>query len=218
MTTPGTVEKTTGSGEGIRLLIIDDHLVVREGLEAMLSTAPAIGRIATTGDVREALEVCAGFAPDVVLLDVRMPGKDGYHVLDEIRIRWPEIKVLMFSSSATSAEVHLARQHGAAGYLPKSVCRETLLAAISRVASGRSHFQSELPPADCPAVKLSPRELDVLRHLGRGLGNEELGRALGVSGETIKSHLKSIFQKLGVSGRSEAVARGYELGLLDIGR
>lgn len=201
----------------IRLLIIDDHLVVREGLEAMLSSAPAIGCIATTGDAREALDLCGSFAPDVVLLDVRMPGKDGYHVLDEIQSRWPEIRVVMFSSSATSAEVQLARQHGASGYLSKSAGRETLLDAISRVAAGRTHFQSDMPPPESVTVKLSARELDVLRHLGRGLGNEELGRALGVSGETIKSHLKSIFQKLGVSGRSEAVARSYELGLLNIG-
>lgn len=217
MIPPDRTFENAASGVGIRLLIIDDHLVVREGLEAMLSSAPAIGSIATTGDAREALGMCGSFSPDVVLLDVRMPGKDGYHVLDEIGSRWPEIRVLMFSSSATSAEVHLARQHGASGYLSKSACRDTLLAAISRVAAGRTHFQPEMPDPESAMVKLSPRELDVLRHLGRGLGNEELGRALGVSGETIKSHLKSIFQKLGVSGRSEAVARGYELGLLNIG-
>ncbi|MCP5537434.1 MAG: response regulator transcription factor [Akkermansiaceae bacterium] len=201
------------SEAGIRLLIIDDHLVVREGLEAMLATAPAIGRIATSGTALEALELCGSFAPDVVLLDVRMPGNDGYHVLDEIHCRWPEMRVLMFSSSATSAEVHLARQRGASGYLSKSMDRNTILAAIEKVSVGGTLFQSDATGS--VEVNLSPRELDVLRHLGRGLGNEELGLALGVSAETIKSHLKSIFQKLGVSVRAEAVSRGYELGLLN---
>ncbi|MEJ6572601.1 MAG: response regulator transcription factor [Akkermansiaceae bacterium] len=206
--------ENTGSEDGIRLLIIDDHLVVREGLDAMLSTAPTISKIATSGTALDALEVCGSFAPDVVLLDVRMPGNDGYHVLDEIHRRWPEMRVLMFSSSATPAEVHLARQHGASGYLSKSVDRNTLLLAIVQVSAGSTCFQSD--PAGAVEVNLSPRELDVLRHLGRGLGNEELGLALGVGGETIKSHLKSIFQKLGVSGRAEAVSRGYELGLLNV--
>lgn len=204
------------SESGIRLLIIDDHMVVLEGLLAMLSTAPMMAEIAITGNALEALKLCGSFAPDVVLLDVRMPGNDGYHVLKEVHRQWPEIRVLMFSASATKAEVHLARQHGASGYLSKSAGRNTLLAAISQVASGRTHFESDSASVESGSVNLSPRELDVLRHLGRGLGNEELGRALGIGGETIKSHLKSIYQKIGVSSRTEAVARGYELGLLNV--
>ncbi len=219
MNSPKPHFEAARSDGGIRLLIIDDHLVVREGLDAMLSTDPAIERIATSGTALEALEVCGSFAPDVVLLDVRMPGNDGYHVLDEIHRRWPEMRVLMFSSSATTAEIHLARQHGASGYLSKSVDRNTLLGAIVRVSAGGTQFKSDptgADPTEADVVNLSPRELDVLRHLCRGLGNEELGLALGVSGETVKSHLKSVFQKLDVSGRAEAVSRGYELGLLNI--
>ena len=127
------------------------------------------------------------------------------------------IRVLMFSSSATSAEVALARQHGASGYLEKSVDRATLLAAITKVAAGGSCFRSTSNPHHSNP-DLSPRELEVLSHLGRGLGNDELGLALGVSGQTIKSHLKAIFQKLGASCRAEAVSRGYELGLLNASR
>jgi DNA-binding NarL/FixJ family response regulator len=198
----------------IRLLIVDDHAVVREGLEAMLSMAPEISRIATAGDCAEALAVCGTFHPDVVLLDLRLPGSDGFQVLDEIRRHSQRIRVLMLSSSATAAEVALARQRGASGYLEKSVDRATLLAAIGRVAAGGSCFFRPAADRDRITPDLSPRELEVLSHLGRGLGNEDLGLALGVSGETIKSHLKAIFQKLGVSCRAEAVSRGYELGLL----
>ena len=219
-------------------MIIDDHLVVREGLDAMLASAPVIVSLATAGNAKEALEVCESFAPNVVLLDVRMPGSDGYHVLDQIHRRWPAIRVIMFSSSATTAEIQLARQRGASGYLSKSAGRDALLAAILEVASGSTHFISGSGSAasgsvgsgavgmgstgsgsvnaGSAAINLSPRELEVLLHLGRGLSNDELGRAIGISGETIKSHLKSIFQKLGVSGRSEAVARGYDLGILNI--
>lgn len=197
----------------IRLLIVDDHAVVREGLEAMLSTAPEISRIATAAGFTDALEACETFRPDVVLLDLRLPGTDGFQVLDEIRRRWQAIRVLMLSSSATAAEVSLARQRRASGYLEKSVDRATLLAAIGRVAAGGSFFRCAADPGHV-LPDLSPRELEVLSHLGRGLGNDDLGLALGVSGETIKSHLKAIFQKLGASGRAEAVSRGYELGLL----
>ncbi len=208
-------EHDGGSSEaGYRLLIIDDHGVVREGLEAMLSTSPTVGRIATAGTVREALELCESFSPEVVLLDVRMPECDGFQVLETIRERWSGMRVLMFSSSATAAEVQLARQNGAAGYLGKSVDRETLLAAMERVASGGTAFKSDVFDGETLGVALSGRELSVLRHLGRGLNNEELGKALGVSRETVKSHLKSVFHKLGVSNRAEAVARSYELGLL----
>lgn len=197
----------------IRLLIVDDHAVVREGLEAMLSMAPEIRRIATAAGFTDALAACEELQPDVVLLDLRLPGSDGFQVLGEIRRRWQAIRVLMLSSSATAAEVSLARQRGASGYLEKSVDRATLLAAIVRVAAGGSCFRSAADPGRS-FPDLSPRELEVLSHLGRGLGNDDLGIALGVSGETIKSHLKAIFQKLGASGRAEAVSRGYELGLL----
>jgi DNA-binding NarL/FixJ family response regulator len=179
----------------------------------MLSPAPAITEIATAACAADAIKACESFGPDVVLLDVRMPGGDGFQALDEIRANWPEIHVIMLSSSATAPEVNLARLHGAAGYVGKSVDRSTLLDVIHRVAAGGTCFQPDEQSAIGSAV-LSPRELEVLRHLGSGHGNEDLGRALGVSGETIKSHLKSIFQKLDVSGRAEAVARGYELGLL----
>lgn len=179
----------------------------------MLSMAPEISHIATATDGNEALTACETFHPDVVLLDLRLPGSDGFQVLDEIRRHSHEIRVLMLSSSATAAEVALTRQHGASGYLEKSVDRATLLAAIGKVACGGSCFPY-MQAFSHSNPDLTPRELEVLSHLGRGLGNDELGLALGVSGETIKSHLKAIFQKLGVSGRAEAVSRGYELGLL----
>nr|MBA3938374.1 response regulator transcription factor [Planctomycetota bacterium] len=147
-----------------------------------------------------------------VLLDLRMPGGDGFAALERILPRWPALRILVLSASATVAEVALARRHGAAGYLSKSADRATLLRAIHAVAAGGACFPPE--PDRGTDAGLSARELEVLHHLGRGLSNDDLGRALGVSGETIKSHLKAVFSKLGVAGRAEAVARAYDLGLL----
>ena len=207
-------DKRVDEPQKIRLLIVDDHAVVREGLEAMLSSDAGISAIATAADGAAAVQTCATFQPHVILLDLRMPGGDGLTALDRILPRWPTTRVLMLSASATAAEVDLARRNGAAGYLSKSADRATLLGAIRTVSAGGTCFTGEPASAPAKAPTLSGRELEVLRHLGQGLSNDDLGRVLGVSGETIKSHLKAIFQKLGVNGRTEAVSRAYELGLL----
>ena len=198
----------------LRLLIVDDHAVVREGLQAMLASDPGIAAIATAAGVDEAVARVAECQPLVMLLDLRMPGGDGFAALARLLPRWPALRILVLSASATVAEVALARRHGAAGYLSKSADRATLLRAIHAVAGGGTCFPPEPEPSAGADVGLSARELEVLHHLGRGLSNDDLGRALGVSGETIKSHLKAVFTKLGVAGRAEAVARAYDLGLL----
>ncbi len=204
--------------KSLRLLIIDDHAVVREGLEAMLSVDPSFERVATAASTEEALPLCGNFGPHVILLDLRMPGSDGFNALEIIHERWPEIRVLVLSASATAAEVKLARRTGAVGYLSKSADRATLIQGIRTVAAGGVFFPQETtPPASvCPA--LSARELEVLRHLGRGLSNQELGSVLGISPETVKSHIKAIFHKLGAADRAEAIARAYEFGLLSAER
>jgi DNA-binding NarL/FixJ family response regulator len=202
----------------LRLLIIDDHAVVREGLEAMLGVDPCFEAIATAGSTEEALPCCADFRPHVILLDLRMPGSDGFNALEIIRLRWPDIRVIILSASATAAEVKLARRNGAAGYLGKSSDRATLLKAIRTAAAGGDFFPVEPAPAPSDGPALSARELEVLRHLGRGLSSQDLGRVLGISGETVKSHIKAIFHKLEVADRAEAVARAYDLGLLGADR
>jgi DNA-binding NarL/FixJ family response regulator len=143
----------------LRLLIIDDHAVVREGLEAMLGAVPGFERIATAASTEEALPVCESLRPHVVLLDLRMPGSDGFNALEIIRQRWPEIHVLILSASATVAEVQLARRNGAAGYLSKSADRATLMEAIRTVAAGGLVFSQETAPTGASPVSLSAREL-----------------------------------------------------------
>lgn len=204
--------------KSLRLLIIDDHAVVREGLEAMLGAVSGFERIATAASTEEALPICESLRPSVVLLDLRMPGSDGFNALEIIHQRWPEIRVLILSASATVAEVQLARRNGAAGYLSKSADRATLMEAIRAVAAGGLVFSPETAATSSSSVTLSARELEVLRHLGRGLSNQQLGQALGISSETVKSHVKAIFHKLDAADRAEAISRAYELGLLSIDR
>lgn len=204
--------------QSIRLLIIDDHAVVREGLEAMLGVDPCFAEIATAASTDEGVQCCAAFHPDVILLDLRMPECDGFSALEIIHRRWPEIRILVLSAGATAAEVKLVKRHGASGYLSKSADRATLLDAIHLVASGGHVFPREPAPKAGDPPPLSPRELEVLRHLGRGLSSHELGIVLGISSETVKSHIKAIFQKLSVTDRAEAVSRAYELGLLAVDR
>ena len=202
----------------LRLLIVDDHAVVREGLEAMLRRDPRFEKIATAATGTETLALAVTFLPHVVLLDVRMPGDDGFSILEALLQRWPQFRVIMLSASATAAEVKLARRLGAAGYLPKTSDRRTLMQAICEAAAGGVCFAAEPEPDPAGQSALSARELEVIRQLGRGLSNHDLGRVLGVSEHTIKSHLKAIFGKLGVADRAEAVARAYELGLVSVER
>jgi len=205
------------SSDDLRLLIVDDHAVVREGLEAMLVMALAPVRIASASTGAGALQICSSFKPHVILLDVRMPGGDGFEFLELLQNACPNTRILLLSASATPAEVSLARRKGAAGYVSKSMEGAEVVRAIRKILRGGTCFTTEEPVGDAlTGTGLSARELDVLRHLGRGLSNQELGRVLGISETTIKAHLRSVFVKLEASNRAEAVARAYQLGLLVI--
>lgn len=198
----------------LRLLLVDDHAVVRGGLEAMLSGVPDIERIATAVDGMEALKLCASFEPHVVLLDLRMPGMDGHSALEAIAQKWPHICVIVLTGNDSRANARLARREGAAGFLSKSADPATVLRVIREVAAGGTYFPEDSDSSRQDDAGLSPRELEVLRHLVRGLTNDEIGVALGVSGQTIKGHLKHIFQKLEAASRAEATTRAHELGLV----
>ena len=200
--------------ECLRLLIVDDHAVVRGGLEAMLSASPVIGRIATAADGGEALRMCASFEPHVILMDLRMPGMDGHGAMEILAREWPQVRVIMLTGNDTPAEVKLARRNGAAGFLSKSADPVTVLSVIGKVAAGGTHFPVAAHDAHPADIGLSARELEVLQHLARGLTNDDIGTALGVSGQTIKGHLKHIFAKLQAASRAEAVTRAHEMRLV----
>jgi len=200
--------------EKIRLLIVEDHAVVRADLAAFLSVAQGIGEVRVASSGEDALRLCEASQPDIALLDLRMPGMDGQDTLVNLLKKWPGIRVIILTGQETLADAKLALRNGAAAFISKNVEPAFLVQVIHDVSTGGCHFP-QLPPADTHSdCGLSGRELEVLRLLVCGYTNDEIGRTLGVAGQTIKGHLKRIFPKLDAANRAEAVSRAYELHLV----
>ena len=207
----------------IRLLIVDDHAVVRAGLRSMTADSE-IEIVAEASDGNEALTLATQHRPDVVLLDVRMPGSDGITCLGRLRTELPEISVLMFSAYENPTYVARAVALGASGYLIKTVSSDELLAAIRKVASGepiwsRDELRRVTGALSTPRaavdleVPLTKRESEVLKQLALGLSNREIAQALSISYETVKEHVQHILRKVGVSDRTQAAVWAVRRGL-----
>jgi DNA-binding NarL/FixJ family response regulator len=205
--------------EKIRLLLVDDHSVVRMGLAAVLGLENDLVVVAEAEDGEEASEAFRNHQPDVTLMDARMPGAGGVAAVRAIRTEFPEARIVMLTTYDLEEVVFAALDAGAAGYLLKSVERDELVAAIRRVAAGERCLPASLARrlAERGSRKhLSPRELEVLDLMRRGLSNRDIGVALGISDHTAKAHVKAILAKLEAGDRAEAVAAGFERGFLQI--
>ncbi len=200
----------------IHILLIDDHTLVRDGVEAILQLEPEFKRITHACNGKEALAAIYNSLPDIILLDRRMPECDGFDLLVEILKAVPHARVMMMTASASPREVELARSLGAAGHLSKNVRSSILIQALRAVLAGGTYFESQQISTCGDIPQLTPRELDVLDNLRRGLSNQDISIILGISEYTVKGHLKLIFAKLNVSNRSEAVTRALESGILDL--
>jgi two-component system, NarL family, response regulator len=201
----------------IRVLIADDHLIFRMGLKSLLNNAPDImvAGEATTGN--QTIEKFKDLHPDVVVLDLRMPDGGGIRALAGIREACRDAKVLVLSSYANEEEVYQALQAGASGYVLKDVGPDELTGAIRQVYSGKRWIQSCIQPILAEREdrhELTPRELEVLRLLVRGLTNREIARVLGNSENTVRNHTIRIFAKLYVSDRAEAVSAALQRGIV----
>lgn len=203
--------------KNIHILLVDDHALVRDGIEAILQLESDFHPIHHASSCAEAYSSVSLSVPDVILLDRRMTDGDGFDLLVELRKLAPSAQIIMMTASATPSEVERGRTLGAAGHLSKSVRRATLIGAIRKVISGGAHFEPK-PRSGLagPPLVLSPRELDVLENIRRGLSNQEIAVALGIGEYTVKAHVKSVFGKLGAANRSEAVNLGFESGLLNL--
>lgn len=209
----------------VRLMLVDDHNVLREGLRFMLRAERDLEIVAEASGGSEALTLLEGSLPDVILLDVKMPNLGGLEVLRQIRSRWPDLAVLILTMYDDPEYVEEALEAGASGYLLKSVGREELVRAVRAVASGSGYLQAEITrpvlerfARDVPAphgVRLSPRETDVLRLLADGSSNRQIARHLGIGEATVKGYLRSLFEKLGASDRAHAVALALRSRLID---
>lgn len=203
----------------LKLLLVDDHSMVRMGFATLLGAEQGFRVVAEAEDADQAVRSFREHRPDVTLLDMRMPGGSGLEALAQIRAEFPAAKVIMLTTYDLEEPLFDAYDAGAAGYLLKSVKRAELVAAIRVVAGGGRCFGDAFVSrisSHALRKRLSPRELETLDLLRRGFSNKDIGIALGVSENTAKAHVKSILQKLEVADRAEAVAVGFQLGLLQL--
>jgi DNA-binding NarL/FixJ family response regulator len=204
----------------IRLLIADDHPVVRDGLRAMLATQPDMQLVGEAATGTQAVELARAFRPDVVLMDLQMPELDGPAAIATLRDKDTAVRVLVLTTFGTDADITRAIDAGATGYLLKDAPREQLFNAIRSAARGESVLSPSvatrvLGRMRAPAEEaLSPRELEILQAVARGLSNRDIGRQLYVSETTVKTHLLRTFAKLGVDDRTAAVTVALERGII----
>jgi two-component system NarL family response regulator len=199
----------------IRLFLADDHPSLRAGLVAILESQPDLKVVAEAGSGREVME--SKEAADVYVLDMRMPDGDGVQTIKALIARDPSAKVLVLTTYDNEEDIFQALEAGARGYLLKDTTKEELVAAIRQIHQGERHIPPHIVSRLADRLirpSLSPREMDVLRLVCRGRTNKEIASAMFISEETVKSHMKSLFQKLGVHDRAEAVAVSMQRGLI----
>jgi DNA-binding NarL/FixJ family response regulator len=203
----------------IRVLVADDHPIVRGGIVALLSTADDLTVIGEASDGIEAVRLALELEPDVVLMDLRMPGMDGDEATAQILAAKPELRVLILTTYESDASILTAIEAGASGYLLKAAPQDEILAGVRSVARGEVALAPSIAAllvkrVAAPSVTLSPRETEVLALVAQGESNPRIAKALFVTEATVKTHLLHAFEKLGVSDRTRAVTRAMELGLL----
>ncbi|MFF9035844.1 response regulator [Streptomyces sp. NPDC014892] len=211
---------STSAGPTIRVLLADDHPVVRDGLAAMLSTQPDLTVVGEAASGAEALRQTASLAPDVVLMDLQMPEMDGTTATAAIRAAHPEVRVLVLTTYDTDADITAAVDAGAVGYLLKDTGRHELCEAVRTAARGGAPLSPTVAAKVLAHMRgdrgagLSGRELEVLSAVARGQSNKQIARALRLSEATVKTHLLHIYAKLDVRDRTAAVTAALGRGII----
>jgi DNA-binding NarL/FixJ family response regulator len=210
-------ESSAAEPKKIRVLIADDHVTVLEGLAAMIGRQPDMVVVAEAADGQEAIDLWTIHRPEVTLLDLRMPKLDGVDVIEEIRKRDSSARIIVLTTYETDTEILRAIKAGTKAYLLKDARREELLDCIRRVNRGETCIPASLIEKVATGLSseaLTGRELNVLELLARGKSNKEIGVSLYISETTVKSHLRSIFRKLNVLSRTEAISVANRRGLI----
>jgi DNA-binding NarL/FixJ family response regulator len=201
------------------LLIVDDHFVVRSGLVASLELEDDLRVVA---EVERGEDVIAAYAknrPDLVLMDVQLPGISGIEATAALLALHPAAPVLIFSTSVKDEDIHQARQAGALGYHPKSSSRDSLLAAIRSVSAGKTSLPPDIAQrlqARLSEPEITPREKEILTLVSKGRANKEIAAQLGIAEDTVKQHVSRILQKLRVSDRAQATAEAIRRGIVKL--
>src|SRR5712692_4117938 len=201
----------------IRVLCVDDHPIVREGMAAIMAAEGDIVSVGEAGDGQSAVSQYRALKPDVVAMDLRMPGMGGVDATVQIRKEFPTARIIVLTTYEGDADIHRALEAGAQGYLLKDSVRRELLQAIRDVYAGHRHIS---PPVAArlaeytPRVALTPRELGILPLIAKGLRNKEIGAALDIAEDTVKIRIKNIFGKLKVIDRTQAVVSASQRGII----
>ena len=203
----------------IKVLIADDHAIVRMGLAALLSAKKDIEVVGQSRNGEAAVRDTVRLAPDVVIMDLMMPKKDGIAATAEIKSKRPETKIIVLTTFATSDGITKALEAGATGAILKNAENASLVTMIRKVAAGERVLApevEELLQADPPVEKLTPRQEEVLESLSRGLTNKDIASQLGISDRSVDEHVEALLQKIGASNRTEAVVIALRKHLLKI--
>lgn len=207
------------SAKRIRILVVDDHFMVRMGLSASLNVEPDMEVVAEVGTGEAALQAYRDHHPNLVIMDVRMPGMSGSEAVAAISSEFPDAAILMLSTHSGEEEIYRSLQAGARGYVLKNVLREELLRAIREVFAGRRYVDAGVAAVLAARVShrtLTSRELEVLRMVAKGLGNKEIAAALNIAEVTVKLHVSHVLEKLNVKDRTEAATAALQRGIISL--
>lgn len=203
----------------IRILIVDDHLVVRAGLASMLGTQAELEVIAAAQNGEEALAMVEEYRPDLLLLDLRMPGMSGVDTLLALKAAGRSVHVIVLTNYETDEDIYRAVQAGAQGYLLKNTSLREMVEAIRTVHSGKRYIPRPIASRLAERMvrtNLTARELEILKMLAKGPTNKQIGRVLGISNNTVRNHVLKIIEKLEVSDRTEAATTAIQRGLITV--
>ena len=203
----------------IRLLAVDDHPLLRDGIASVLEGQADMQLVAEASNGREAVELCLQHRPDITLMDIQMPVMNGIDATVAIRAAWPEARIVVLTTYKGDVQARRALQAGAAGYLLKSMLRRELVDTIRAVHAGKRHIPVEVALELAGHVadnSLSHREVEVLRLVAQGSSNKRIGQALHITEDTVKAHMKAILSKLGAADRTHAVTLAMRRGIIDL--
>jgi two-component system NarL family response regulator len=215
-----TIPPPAVSPDKIRVLIVDDHQVVRLGLRAMIDAEPDMVVVAEAGEGTAAIAAYEQHKPDITLMDLRLPGMGGPEIISAIRKQSPDANIIVITTYDADEDVYRAVEAGARGYLLKGTFAEGMLEAIRHVHAGRRLIAPEVAARLADRVSspsLTSREVAVLELVAKGMSNKEIGATLFLSEDTVKTHLRHVYGKLGVGDRTEAALLAVQRGIIRLG-